>query len=248
MVVIEAPLHCPREATQRRTRRARNQEGTPPRVDRQTRPGFDRRIPAGFRQRGSPQDNIHFNLWQTFQTTFTLSLLHQVTTIGAVSTWKILFRHPASRVSHTAYAGRASDDVGRTLVGSNVAFPWTSQKSCRGAQPLKSSTTRPSTARCASFFLFLMRHEIDWRELVPAGHVGTRSQFFFAQPDHLSWESARSQPVVAWFGRPNGPAAGSACSPRAGSARARTLFPPTDQHVGLASSVLKVTCVKRCFM
>ena len=74
VVVIEAPLHCPREATQRRTRRARNQEGTPPRVgptERQTRPGFDRRIPAGFRQRGSPQDNIHFNLWQTFQTTST---------------------------------------------------------------------------------------------------------------------------------------------------------------------------------
>ena len=81
---------------------------------------------------------------------------------------------------------------------------------------------------------FLVRLETDPTP-VPTRHGSTKSLFFLRPAVDSQHSASDDQLSRQWLssGGPNGPGAGSACSPRAGVCTRQDFFSTTDSHVGL---------------
>ena len=106
---------------------------------------------------------------------------------------------PSEAAREEASSLSSSNDVGRTFVGSNVAFLNVPDILHVRVTAQEFDDATKYDLFCENFF-FLVRREKDPTEPVPARHVSTQSFFFFfsrldaqhpAGNDHLSWSGTR---------------------------------------------------------
>ena len=84
--------------------------------------------------------------------------------------------HTVSSSSLRSSSFSSRDDVGRTVVGSNVAFSQRPRK-FPGARNRSSVQRHEEVRPYCDLFFFLMRGETDPTEAVPPRHVSTESLF-----------------------------------------------------------------------